>query len=283
MSPPTRRNNSTFLPVTPLTLCQLARPKMKAVDRDTVFRLVEENAKKRFELVFGYDPSQPKPKKKQQPKKKKPAPVVPGSSQVDAVAAQLAQTAVTPAPPPPPPAQPEWKELDFVTLPAPEAGSEAGPSEPRGEWFIRATQGHSIKLEGTAHLEPVLADEAGRAKAGLLVHGTQWKLWATLKETGLSKMARQHVHLAPALKDHRILPRNNSTLLIFLDLDKMLAAEPPIPVFAAANGVILTPGDKVGIVAKEYWRKAVHLEHGKRIVVWEGGKEVEREEREDEE
>lgn len=92
-------------------------------------------------------------------------------------------------------------------------------------------------------------------------------------------MNRQHVHLAPALADHRILPRNGSTLLIFLNLGKMLAAQPPIPVYAAANGVLLSPGNEGGVVPKEYWRKAVHLVKGQGVVVWEDGKAVEREER----
>lgn len=100
-------------------------------------------------------------------------------------------------------------------------------------------------------------------------------------------MNRQHVHLAPALKDHRIcgcffpeqpltraVPRNGSTLLIYLSLPAMLAAQPPIPVFTAANGVVLTPGDADGIVKKEYWLKAVHVTKGKHYVVWADGKDV---------
>jgi len=54
-------------------------------------------------------------------------------------------------------------------------------------------------------------------------------------------------------------------------------------VFTSANGVVLTPGDATGVVRKEFWRKAVHLDHGRRIVVWENGKETERDEVEGEE
>lgn len=92
-------------------------------------------------------------------------------------------------------------------------------------------------------------------------------------------MNRQHIHLAPALTGP-ITPRNNSTLLIYLDLPKLLAAD--IAVYSAANGVVLTPGDKDGLVRKEFWRKAVHVAKGQRTVVWEDGKEVEREERDGE-
>lgn len=87
-------------------------------------------------------------------------------------------------------------------------------------------------------------------------------------------MTRQHVHLAPALKDHQIVPRPTSTLLIYLDLGKLVAAG--IPVYASSNGVVLTPGDENGVVRTEYWRKAERVEGslgrgGARTIVWEAG------------
>jgi 2'-phosphotransferase len=77
------------------------------------------------------------------------------------------------------------------------------------------------------------------------------------------------------------VPRPNSTLLIFLSLSALLAAN--IPVYSSANGVVLTPGDDKGVVRKEFWRKAVHIAHGRRIVVWENDQEAERDEAEGEE
>jgi 2'-phosphotransferase len=159
---------------------QLARPKMKTVDEPTVFRLVNDNAKKRFELVYGMDPSPPKPKKQKAPKKKAPQRPPPGSETVDALGAQIASASIADTPvavaAPAPPAVPEWKELEFVTLPAPTEAEEG-----KGQWFIRASQGHTLKVE-TSHLEPVTDTEEGRLRAGLMVHGTQWKLWDTLSE-----------------------------------------------------------------------------------------------------
>lgn len=75
-------------------------------------------------------------------------------------------------------AQPSYEELPLIALPIPL--SEAVEGSPKGEYFIRATQGHSLKLENVAHLTPVLDDEEGRRKAGSLVHGTRWELWETL-------------------------------------------------------------------------------------------------------
>ncbi|OXG25266.1 tRNA 2'-phosphotransferase [Cryptococcus neoformans Ze90-1] len=183
-------------------------------------------------------------------------------------------------------------ELPLISLPDPHtsasdsdasasANANANSDNPKGEYFIRATQGHSIQLESTAHLEHVKDDEEGRRKVGLMVHGTRWELWDTLKEQGLQKMTRQHIHLAPSFSGP-ITPRPNATLYIYLDLSKLVAAG--IPVYVSANGVVLTPGSKGGEngdgagVGKEFWRRAVRRKEGKRWVVWEDGREVEREE-----
>ncbi|GMK54922.1 hypothetical protein CspeluHIS016_0115080 [Cutaneotrichosporon spelunceum] len=274
----------------------LARPKVRnlKLDTDAVFRLVDENAKKRFELVYGYDPSAPPPKKKhvQPARKKRPPPPgygpkagsapAPGSGSptpaedVTIVAAVVEQNK-----------EEEWTERPFVKLPPPESSFDSpegggvadADTGHTGQWYIRAVQGHSI-LEGTGHLQPLRADAEGRERAGAMVHGTRWELWETLKDMGLSRMNRQHVHLAPSLSGP-ITPRNNSTLLIFLDLPKLLAAG--IPVYAAANGVVLTPGDEHGTVPKEFWRKAVHVAKGTRRVVWEDGVAADRAEAEAEE
>ena len=184
-------------PLGPLTLSdyQLARPKMRDIDLEMVLRLVAENAKQRFELFYGYDPSPPPPKKKgNQGKGKARAKqvsvpqdgqaVTPGSAAsgtqldaavVDDIRHDLARTALDP------PVETRSSELPLVSLPRPnevEPGSET--TEPRGEWFIRATQGHSIQLESTAHLEAVKDDQEGRERVGLMVHGTRWELWEVL-------------------------------------------------------------------------------------------------------
>lgn len=166
-----------------LTDAQMARPKVKEIDQETIFRLVADNSKKRFALVWGYDPSPPKPKKKPQPKKKKPA--ADGDSAAVADISQAMKAASI---------EPEWKELEFVKLSPPlsafpsselvvayEGGEVDGPSDEKAEWFIRAVQGHTLKLD-SGHLEELKDDENGRQKAGLLVHGTKWQLWETISE-----------------------------------------------------------------------------------------------------
>ncbi|WVQ79484.1 hypothetical protein IAT38_001583 [Cryptococcus sp. DSM 104549] len=287
----------------------LARPKLKGIDEPTVLRLVAENAKQRFALFWGYDPSPPRPKKRPtQGKTKKQlqrdretaaaaaaaaagegegvgaagdGPVKaegkvtePDAATLDNLQSHLSKTAIST-----PPLPPEPIELPLVALPPPTdsepAPTSAGGTDPKGEWFIRANQGHSLELESTAHLEEVADDESGRARVGECVHGTRWELWDVLKQEGLSKMERQHIHFAPSLTGP-ITPRPTSTLYIYLDVPKALAQG--VKVYTSANGVVLSPGGEGGVIGKELWRKAVRRQGGKRAVVWEEGKEVEREE-----
>lgn len=73
-------------------------------------------------------------------------------------------------------------ELPLIILPDPTTEDGSTPDE-RGGYFIRASQGHSINLEGVAHLELVNDDEEGRKRTGLIVHGTRWELWDVLSES----------------------------------------------------------------------------------------------------
>lgn len=69
-----------------------------------------------------------------------------------------------------------------------------------GEYFIRAAQGHSIVTVSSDHLERVLDDPEGegRKRVGELVHGTRSEVWEGIREKGLGRMGRLHVHLAVA-------------------------------------------------------------------------------------
>jgi len=86
-------------------------------------------------------------------------------------------------------------------------------------------------------------------------------------------MARTHIHLAPALSDHAIVPRPNSTLRIYLDPRKLSIGN--IPLYTSLNGVVLTPGNEEGVVGCQYWKMAERKVDGKWVEVWRDGEEVE--------
>lgn len=269
------------------------------------------NAKQRFALLYGYDPTpaehQPKSSKgkgKQQQKGKKQQQHQAGTDVLEAMEKLSVTTAVPPATPEELPLvsldEPEVKayrepeaavSADDLVSPDPFAASSSkptktkappapGPNEP--QWFIRAAQGHSItSVDAEQLLEPVLTTSPeGLARVGEMVHGTRATLWDVIREQGLSKQKRQHIHLATAQVGAKSGMRATSDLYIFLDLRALLESDPPTPVFLSSNGVVLTPGNSQGIVPASMFKRVVQRKSRKEPfeeweeVLWEDGKAV---------
>jgi 2'-phosphotransferase len=62
------------------------------------------------------------------------------------------------------------------------------------EWWIRANQGHSIAVDELA-LTPIVDPN----ELPTLVHGTYHRNWVAIQREGLSRMNRNHIHLATGL------------------------------------------------------------------------------------
>ncbi|OEH78986.1 tpt1 family protein [Cyclospora cayetanensis] len=155
--------------------------------------------------------------------------------------------------------------------------------------YIRATQGHSIPnvqsdllcccINSSEELEDALLNgpagalrERAQARGVTLVHGTYLRLWESIKNEGLKRMGRRHVHFTPfygawtgSLSDISLTSRNkvedteenkslgcfsgfraSCNLLLILDFEKALGMG--LKFFVAANGVVLTEGTEEGIV-----------------------------------
>lgn len=158
-----------------------------------LYHLVETNNKKRFVLLYGYDPSpvRPERKKKQPGQTKKALKLQQDREQQEGTDTRSSATAKSAE---------SLAELPLVPVDAPivdpydpevspqQAKPKASarsstlgssPSEP--EWFIRAAQGHSIQTVTTDHLEPIsAANEEGLSKVGEMVHGTKAELWDSI-------------------------------------------------------------------------------------------------------
>ncbi len=95
---------------------------------------------------------------------------------------------------------------------------------------IRANQGHSIPIK--LGLEP-------REPPNLLFHGTTKRLMPSIREFGLMKMKRQHVHLSPdeqtAIKVGR---RHGKPVVLLIDSSAMHSSG--LPFYLSDNGVWLT-------------------------------------------
>lgn len=127
--------------------------------------------------------------------------------------------------------------------------------EENGVFYIRANQGHTIKLE-RLHLTPIKSrDELPGEK--LVLHGTYKKAWQLIKHQGLSKMKRNHVHFTVSTPNSDTIisgVRHNVEVLIYVDIDKAIADG--IEFFLSHNNVVLTEG-KDGYVSPKYFEYVV--------------------------
>lgn len=153
----------------------------------------------------------------------------------------------------------------YTMVPTP--GADATSEKP-ADFLIRANQGHSVKaVESEGLLKPVTKENMPTAA----VHGTTHAAWGLIVASGgLKVMGRNHVHFASGLPagfksvieqdetTETAAPvisgmRKTSTVLVFLDLAKALDAG---LVFGISdNGVVLTEGNKEGLVPLEFFKR----------------------------
>merc|ERR1712045_379219 len=114
--------------------------------------------------------------------------------------------------------------------------------------FIRASQGHS--MEG---INPDLEHLSG-ADVPFAVHGTYYDAWEAIKETGLSKMERAHIHLAqdvPGSSGVISGMRASCEVLVWVDISWAEAAG--MRFYRSKNGVILTEGIN-GTISTQFFK-----------------------------
>lgn len=147
---------------------------------------------------------------------------------------------------------------------------ESSSSDP-ADYYIRANQGHSIKLESEGLLTPVLVADI----PAMVVHGTTHAAWPLIVASkGLRPMTRTHIHFATGLpasfsannvdmsSDGADLStpaavksgmRDSSSVLIFINVHKALDAG--IKFWRSDNDVILTEGDSTGQLGIEFFSR----------------------------
>ncbi|KAJ8973846.1 hypothetical protein NQ317_016400 [Molorchus minor] len=115
---------------------------------------------------------------------------------------------------------------------------------------ICANQGHSHKIDNLT-LFPILSSEGIT-----VIHGTFYRNWTNIKQTGISRMKRNHIHFATDLPHNKSVTsgiRPNAEVFIYINLD--LALKKGIQFYKSVNGVILSPGNKEGIIEPKYFLK----------------------------
>ncbi|PNH38107.1 hypothetical protein VD0004_g8706 [Verticillium dahliae] len=131
-------------------------------------------------------------------------------------------------------------------------------SEDPSHYLIRANQGHSIKLDSAALLTPITA-AAGNIPATVF-HGTFLAVWPAIEASGgLKRMGRNHVHFATALPEETKKEvsgmRRDAEVLVHVDVEAAL--KEGIEWWISDNGVVLTEGDKEGVVPSRFFKEVV--------------------------
>ncbi|KAL1748145.1 KptA family-domain-containing protein [Schizophyllum fasciatum] len=124
--------------------------------------------------------------------------------------------------------------------------------EPPSTWLIKANQGHSLQ---TVKLELKPIHSRADIPTGIAVHGTTNGPWASISQQGLSKMKRNHIHLAQGTGGKEVLSgmRKSSEVFIFVDVDRAIAAG--LKFELSDNGVVLTEGDERGFLTPLFFQK----------------------------
>ncbi|PTB67444.1 hypothetical protein BBK36DRAFT_1115682 [Trichoderma citrinoviride] len=149
---------------------------------------------------------------------------------------------------------------------------EASSTQEPSHYLIRANQGHSIKIESSAHLEPITL-KAGNVPPKV-VHGTYFAFWPAIEETGgLKVMGRNHIHCSTGTPEEGAVSgmRKDAELIVEIDVEKSL--QEGIQWWRSDNGVLLTEGGEGGVLSTRFFKKVT----GRKVdvgVLWEDGERL---------
>merc|ERR1711991_973667 len=90
------------------------------------------------------------------------------------------------------------------------------------------------------------------------LHGTNRGAWKTIEQAGLSRMKRQHIHMASGLPGEVISGMRN-TAKVVIEIDVAAAMADGIEFFRSDNDVVLSPGNAEGIIPPKYFKSVKHL------------------------
>lgn len=142
--------------------------------------------------------------------------------------------------------------------------------EPDGTLLIRANQGHTVAGLDEEQLLTRMDAAAAAALGGRAVHGTYRAAWGGIVASGgLSRMARNHVHLAADLPQRDgVVSGMRASAQVHVWVDLAAAVDAGVPFFSSSNGVVLTPGDESGVLPVRFFERVVDPSQG---TVWRDG------------
>lgn len=121
---------------------------------------------------------------------------------------------------------------------------------------IRAVQGHT--MEG---IEPDLIP-VDLQSIPVAVHGTYCEAWESIKTGGVSRMSRNHIHMARDLPgESGVISGMRWSCQVLIWIDLVRAAEAGIQFVQSANGVILSKGMD-GVISPEFFVRVLDRQSG---------------------
>ncbi|XP_018017777.1 tRNA 2'-phosphotransferase 1-like isoform X2 [Hyalella azteca] len=130
--------------------------------------------------------------------------------------------------------------------------------EEENKLYIRANQGHSLK-----NVQVDLEELTSSTIPEILIHGTYEQYWSSIKSQGLSRMTRQHIHLATGITGAAgTISGVRATCDIHVYVDGLRALTDGYKFFKSANNVILCPGDDRGFLPPSYFARVVNAKSG---------------------
>lgn len=127
---------------------------------------------------------------------------------------------------------------------------------------VRANQGHSI--HNVTKLELIPITNSGQVEA--IIHGTYFKFWDSIKQEGLFRGRRNHIHFAERLPGNTNISgiRKSAEIYIYIDLIKCLVDG--LLFFKSSNHVILSSGNEHGYIKPKYFLKVCRAIDGYNLI-----------------
>lgn len=122
---------------------------------------------------------------------------------------------------------------------------------PNGKIRIKANQGHSM-----TNVQMVMRKIDDPSEIPIAIHGTYFRFWKKIKEEGLKRMTRNHIHMTGCEQFNAEISgfRASCQILIYVNVCK--AISDGIVFYKSENDVILTEGLN-GVLSNKYFAKVV--------------------------
>ncbi|KAH8582847.1 RNA phosphotransferase [Cryptosporidium sp. chipmunk genotype I] len=163
--------------------------------------------------------------------------------------------------------------------------------EEDGKNLIRANQGHSLSfIEDEKLLNKFEIDKNSEFIQRIIVHGTYLDRWSNIKENGLSRMSRSHIHFVSAvnfklkcikqgskISEYMCIEeivkemcnykctvgiRSTSEILVFIDIFNCITNNSECKFYLSDNGVVLTRGNCQGLIDPTMFLFCIDIKNG---------------------